>query len=139
MTKKDYIVNGVNILLARVYVPYQAKSTWNKICGWEWSAVFTCIHNAKPRDRFLFKSRKSRADLYQKMMMGISIANTKWGASVIEGAWLCYRFSCTVWLRVTILAAWSCNSTLSHSWDYFLIFCTDRELLYWILRSCFDV
>ena len=32
------------------------------------------------------------------------------------------------------------NSTLSHSsYDYFLIFCTDREILYWILRSCFKL
>ena len=35
---------------------------------------------------FYLSPEKSRADLYQKMMMGISIANTKWGASVIEGA-----------------------------------------------------
>ena len=47
---------------------------------------FLLVYIMPSQEIDFFKSRKSRADLYQKMMMGISIANTKWGASVIEGA-----------------------------------------------------
>ena len=118
MTKKDYIVKrNVHYIASslrdlcckKILFNFKCKMMWMKP-GFHMCTLFTSLYELVlwKREKIVQIFIKRRWWWELTLQIQNMMAHEDRSFVIESSAWLCYRFSCMVWLRVTFLATWSC-------------------------------